>query len=81
MKEEYEVMKGNNICFRCGHNNCIAGKSPCDRNACQFVAPCRTESCGSDAHFGAICPIVYGEIDGGSGTQLNSQAPPFRTIE
>ncbi|PIK49506.1 hypothetical protein BSL78_13611 [Apostichopus japonicus] len=80
MKEKYEIMRKNNICYRCGHNNCIAGKSPFDLNSCQFVAPCRIAACGSDSHFGAICPVAYGKKDSGYSSQLSSNAEPFRPI-
>ncbi|XP_011670916.2 uncharacterized protein LOC100893156 [Strongylocentrotus purpuratus] len=61
LKEKYEVMKANGVCFRCGHNDCIAGKPPHDRNKCQFRAPCRFQTCGSDEHFPAICPKAHGD--------------------
>ncbi|KAJ8035719.1 hypothetical protein HOLleu_19482 [Holothuria leucospilota] len=38
-------MRKNAICYRCGHNNCRAGKPPYNSNSCQFVAPCRIQGC------------------------------------
>ena len=60
LKDKYDTMKKHNICHRCGHNNCRAGKPPFDLSSCQFPSPCKVQTCGSDAHFPAICPIVYG---------------------
>ncbi|XP_063971215.1 uncharacterized protein LOC135157940 [Lytechinus pictus] len=59
LKEKFDVMKSNNICFRCGHNNCISGKPPYDHSKCQFRSPCRVQMCGSDEHFPAICTKAH----------------------
>nr|XP_054771582.1 uncharacterized protein LOC129279496 [Lytechinus pictus] len=60
LKEKYDIMEKNNICRRCGHNNCAAGKPPHNLRSCQFASPCIIRTCGSDSHFSAICPVVYG---------------------
>ncbi|XP_071950886.1 uncharacterized protein [Antedon mediterranea] len=77
-KEKYEVMKKNRICFRCGHNNCSAGKPPYDKNSCQFAAPCGTPSCGSNLHFPAVCPVLYERKDQ---PNLNCNAQPFQPAD
>ncbi|XP_072019604.1 uncharacterized protein [Amphiura filiformis] len=61
LQEKYKIMKESGICFRCGHDNCSAGKAPHDTNSCQFAAPCRIPTCGSNRHFSSICPVVYGD--------------------
>ena len=78
-KEKYEIMRKNNICFHCGHNNCVAGKPPHDHNSRQFVAPCRFETCGSDLHFTAVCPAMYGKKSNGTPNQSRSNVEPSRT--
>eukprot|EP00057_Strongylocentrotus_purpuratus_P005403 XP_003730892.1 PREDICTED: uncharacterized protein LOC100888831 [Strongylocentrotus purpuratus] len=60
LKEKHDLMRKHSICNRCGHNNCGAGKPPYDLSSCQFVSPCSIRTCGSDAHFSAVCPVVYG---------------------
>ncbi|PIK43785.1 hypothetical protein BSL78_19349 [Apostichopus japonicus] len=72
MKEKYEIMRKNNICYRCGHT-LHSWKSPFDLNSCQFVAPCRIAACGSDSHFGAICPVAYGKKDSGYSKSVKQQ--------
>ncbi|KAJ8032361.1 hypothetical protein HOLleu_25872 [Holothuria leucospilota] len=80
LKEKYEIMRKNAICYRCGHNNCKAGKPPYNSNSCQFVAPCRIQGCGSDSHFAAICPVVYGGNEGVVRNPLNGGAEPFQPV-
>lgn len=80
LKEKHEVMKKHNICSRCGHNNCIAGKTPYDHGACQFIRPCSIKTCGDDSHFSSICPVVYGGKDQDPLAQKSSSAPPPRTF-
>ncbi|XP_063962448.1 uncharacterized protein LOC135155912 [Lytechinus pictus] len=78
--EKYKVMRKNGICYRCGHNNCVAGKPPHDQNSCQFVAPCRVQTCGSDSHFAAVCPVIYGESGQGPANQTrNTMESPRST--
>lgn len=78
LKEKYDVMRQNKICFRCGHNNCVAGESPYNLSLCQFVVPCKIQSCQSDQHFTAICPVIHGSNQQGtSNHQLNNDAEPF----
>ena len=60
LKEKHEMMKKHNICSRCGHNNCVAGKPPHNHAACQFIRPCSIKTCGDDSHFPSICPVIYG---------------------
>ena len=76
LKEKYDIMEKNNICTRCGHNNCTAGQPPYDHKLCQFPSPCRIYTCGSDTHFSAICPVVFGDKDQHAAS-LNSHTPPF----
>lgn len=46
--EKFDIMKTNNICQRCGHNNCVAGKYPYNYDNCQFVSPCQIPTCRRD---------------------------------
>ncbi|XP_071509981.1 uncharacterized protein [Diadema antillarum] len=78
LKEKYDVMKKNDICSRCGHDNCPAGKSPYDHKLCQFASPCKVQSCGDDSHFSAICPVVYGGKYQGSSSPQDLSVPPTR---
>ena len=81
--ENFKIMKTNAICFRCGHNNCVAGKHPFRHDDCQFIAKCQVQTCGRDTHFASICPVVYG-FDGYINSDkrlctqpLSHDAPPF----
>ncbi|KAJ8046115.1 hypothetical protein HOLleu_09301 [Holothuria leucospilota] len=38
------------------------------------------ECCGSDSHFAAICPAVYGGNEGAVRNQLNGGAEPFQPV-
>lgn len=82
LKEKHEVMKKHNVCSRCGHDNCIAGKPPYDHSACQFVRPCGIKSCGDDRHFSSICPVVYEkkDQDQDQSAQRHPSAPPPRSF-
>ena len=62
-KEKFDIMNANQICHRCGHNNCVAGKPPYKQENCQFIANCQIPTCGMNTHFASICPCVYG-LDG-----------------
>ena len=73
LKEKYDIMEQNNICTRCGHNNCAAGRPPFEHKSCQFPFPCKIYTCGSDTHFSAICPVVFGNRD-----QSHSDSPAFK---
>ena len=74
LKEKHEIMKEHGFCSRCGHNNCVAGKPPYDHSRCQYIAPCRIQTCGSDQHFASICPVVYGS--NATSQQRNSEHRP-----
>ena len=80
LKEKHEVMRKHDICGRCGHNNCIAGKPPHDSTACQFIRPCSIRTCGDDSHFSAICPVVFGKKDQDPSAQQHSSAPSPRSF-
>ena len=84
LNEKYDIMKKHGICSRCGHNNCVAGKSPYDVSSCKYASPCTIKTCGSDAHFAAICPVVFGSSTGSPrqptsepAGQLNADARSF----
>ena len=61
--EKFDLMNTHEICHRCGHNNCVAGKHPFNYDDCQFIANCQIPTCGMNTHFSSICPRVYG-LDG-----------------
>ena len=61
--EKFDLMNTHEICHRCGHNNCVAGKHPFNHDDCQFIANCQIPTCGMNTHFSSICPRVYG-LDG-----------------
>ena len=44
--EKFDLMNTHEICHRCGHNNCVAGKHPFNYDDCQFIANCQIPTCG-----------------------------------
>ena len=74
-----------NICHRCGHDNCPAGKPPFNHGQCEFYTPCSVPMCSLDTHFSSICPRVYGtdgyrHFEMKTPVTLNPTARPYTAV-
>ncbi|XP_072170561.1 uncharacterized protein [Diadema setosum] len=66
LKEKYDVMKKNDICSRCDHDNCPAGKSPYDHK----LSSVKTVANKDAGALQSILPTVMGYLRHGNNRQL-----------